>query len=108
MFWLKYFFKNLVDDGFCLPGWMVGIWWDVEVHVRWLMVGPGGDCTFVYGDDHVQENNKLAGFLCGPSQFFIGKRSNKVSPTGAACLFADVTSPASKDVVNPSNHLSIF
>ena len=67
------FFKKLVDDGFSLPGWMVGIWWDVEVKVHWLLVGPGGDSTFVYGDDHVQENDRLAGFFCGPGQLSIGK-----------------------------------
>ena len=66
-------FKNLVDDGFCLSGWTVRSWWNVEVKVHWLLVGPGRDYTLVYGDAHVQENNRLVGFFCGPGQLSIGE-----------------------------------
>ena len=61
----------LVNDGFCLPGWMVGGGWYVKVEVHGLLISSGSHSSFFNGQVHVQENHRLAGFCCGPGKFAI-------------------------------------
>ena len=46
MFLLFAFFKDLIDDGFTLMWWMVQGRRQVQVEVRLLLIGRGGDLSF--------------------------------------------------------------
>lgn len=67
------FLKNLVDDGFCLPRRVIGGGWDVKVKIHGLLISSCSHSSFFYGQTHVQENHRLAGFSCGPGEFAIGE-----------------------------------
>ena len=41
------FFKELIDDDFALPGWMVRSGLQVQVKVHWLLIGRGSDPSFL-------------------------------------------------------------
>ena len=65
------YLEFLVDNGFCLPGGVVGGGWDVKVEVHGLLVCSSSHSSFFNGQIHVQENHRLAGFCCGPGKFAI-------------------------------------